>query len=243
MAGDLGLDQHLFVEVAPVGYFGGRLGQAQIVKAVVGVEPLDDHLDGVARLGRLGKLPQGDAALLAAAQFDEHLVAPHGHDAAAVPRFRLEDLFIAAQLAAAHQGVEGLVAQARVEFGVHVGCKGILLKRLGGRGILDDRRRRRGRRGRRGRGNRWDRRDRVGRRGHRWRRLRRRRFGRRILAGSFRLLDRGPITLPPAAIGRRITLRANENLAAGRFGRLVAGGQLRIDAAQCWSPCLDTVRE
>ena len=69
------------------------LGQAEIVEAVVGVEPLDDHLDGVARLGRLGKLPQGDAALLAAAQFDEHLVAPHGHDAAAVPRFRLEDLF------------------------------------------------------------------------------------------------------------------------------------------------------
>ena len=238
VAGDLGLDQHLFVEVAPVGHFGGRLGQAEIVEAVVGVEPLDDHLDGVARLGRLGKLPQGDAALLAAAQFDEHLVAPHGHDAAAVPRFRLEDLFIAAQRAAAHQGVEGLVAEARVELGVHVRREGILLGRLGGRHILDHRRR-----GRCSRaagladGPRGPRRPARATAGGG---CGARRFGRRLLGGRFRLLDGGPITLPPPAIGRRITLRANENLTAGRFGRLVAGGRLRIDAARCWSPCLDT---
>ena len=52
VAGHLGLDQHAFVQVGPVAHVGGRLGKPQIVQPVVGVEPLDDHLDGVARLGR-----------------------------------------------------------------------------------------------------------------------------------------------------------------------------------------------
>ena len=260
VAGHLGLDEHAFVQVGPVAHVGGRLGKPQIVEPVVGVEPLDDHLDGVARLGRRWKLPQGHAALLAAAQFDEHLVAPHGDDAAGVPRFRLEGLFVAEHVAAAHQGVERRVAQGPVKFGVHVlrgRCSPLGRGRASARHSSGYRRRTAVRRG-------------TASLPERRPALRRRRGVGDWLPAAMspfggaasprfdgRLLDGSPIALPPAAIGRRIALRADENgrradsadssferwlgrgiWRGGRrpWKRLVAGTMVRIDACQCWSP-------
>ena len=97
-------------------------------------------------LGGGAKLVQGHAALLAAAQLDEDLVAPHGDDAPGVSRLRLEDFLRAEHAAAPHQGVEGRVAQRHVEFGVHVQRIGRRFARLGRRRFPNDGRRRRGRR-------------------------------------------------------------------------------------------------
>ena len=81
VAGHVGVDQHPFVQIGPVGDFDGPAGQAQFVQAVVGIEFLHDHLEGVAGLGGRLELPQRQAALFATAQLDEDLAAADGRHA------------------------------------------------------------------------------------------------------------------------------------------------------------------
>ena len=95
VAGDLDVDEHAFVDFVPVAQFHGHAGQGQIVKALFGVEPLDDDFDGVARLGRRLKRTGGQAALLATAELDEDFVCAarqrRGRDAATPAPSRLPD--------------------------------------------------------------------------------------------------------------------------------------------------------
>ena len=59
VAGDLGLDQHAFAQVVPVAHVGRRVGQPQIVEAVVGVEPLHDHFQRRPAWAAAAKLRNG----------------------------------------------------------------------------------------------------------------------------------------------------------------------------------------
>ena len=121
VAGDLGVDEHAFVDFVPVAQVDGHAGQGQIVKALFGVEPLNDDFDRVARLGRRLERTGGQAALLATAELDEDFVAPQGDDAAAMPRLRLQAAFLAAAFAAGHQVVQRQAAHGPIQLGFHGG--------------------------------------------------------------------------------------------------------------------------
>ena len=134
VAGDLRVDEHALVDFVPVAQFDGHAGQGQIVKALFGVEPLDNDFDRVARLGRRLEGTGGQAALLATAELDEDFVAPQGDDAAAMPRFRLQAVFLAAAFAAGHQVVQRQAAHGAIQFGFHGGRE--LLPAAGNHGCV-----------------------------------------------------------------------------------------------------------
>ena len=119
VAGHADLDQRPFDQIGPIVDLHRLVRQRQLVESVFGIQPLHDHLNHGAGPRRHVELPQRDNALLAAGELHEHVVAPHGHHAAALDRVGLERLFL--RLAsAAEQLVHRRIAHRPAQLGVEV---------------------------------------------------------------------------------------------------------------------------
>ena len=135
--GHLGLNQHSLGQGFPVAHLRSGAGERQLVQALLGLEFPHDNLDHGAGLGRLGELPHRQAALLAAAELDEYVVAADGHHSPTMPGLGLQEYLAADGVADVHQLVQRRPAQCLGQIVFHFRRGGLAAARPGGSGGFD----------------------------------------------------------------------------------------------------------